>query len=130
MPCSRPPKSRATKVSRARRRQRTALPGTSRRSGQRADWSLPRRKVLRSLVARTHKIPWSANLVATLIEELYVEDEFNALLGDPQVLPLRRYPQAIALALALRHSWRPDDLACILRRLHIPSKLKSNKGQL
>ena len=125
MPRSRPPKSRATKVSRARRRQRVARPGTSRRSGQRAHWSLRRRRVLRSLVAQTRKIPWSANLVAVLVEELYVEDEFTALLGDPQVLPRRRYPQAIALALALRHSWRPDDLACILRRLRIRTKLKS-----
>ncbi len=57
-----------------------------------------------------------------LTEELYVEDEFNALLGDIEALPRRRYPQAIALALALRHSWRPGDLACILRRLGIRSK--------
>jgi len=41
--------------------------------------------------------------VTTLIEELYVEAEFNAHLGDPEILPSRRYPQAIALALALRH---------------------------
>jgi len=60
--------------------------------------------------------------VAVLIEELYVEEEINALLGDPEVLPVRRYPQAIALALVLRHSWRPADLACILRRLRIRSK--------
>ena len=60
-----------------------------------------------------------------LIEELYVEEEFRALLGDPEVLPRRRYPQAIALALALRHSWRPDDLACILGRLGFRTKLTS-----
>lgn len=60
-----------------------------------------------------------------LIEELYVEEDFNALLGDPKRLPRRRYPQAILLALALRHSWRPDDLACVLRRLGIPTKLKT-----
>ena len=64
-------------------------------------------------------------MVTALIEELYVEEEFNALLGDPEVLPLWRYPQAIALAVALRHSWRPDDLACILRRLRIRTKLTS-----
>lgn len=60
-----------------------------------------------------------------LIEELYVEDDFNALLGDPKRLPRRRYPQAILLALALRHSWRPDDLGCILRRLDIRTNIKS-----
>jgi len=124
MPRSRPSKSRATNVSRARRRQRAAHSGTSRQS-QRPDWSLGRRKVLRALAAPTHKISWSSNLVTALIEELYVEDEFHALLGDPKDLPRRRYPQAIALALALRHSWRPDDLACILRRLGFRTKLKS-----
>jgi len=122
MPRSRSPKSRATNVSRARRRQRAAHSGTSRQSGQGTDRSLRRRKVLRWLVARTHKFPWSANLVTTLIEELYVEDEFNAHLGDPEILPRRRYPQA-------SHSpwhcgtWRPDDLACILRRPRIRTKL-------
>jgi hypothetical protein len=65
------------------------------------------------------------NLVDVLIEELYVAEDFNALLGDPQCLPRRRYPQAILLALALRHSWRPDDLGCILRRLGIRTKLDS-----
>ena len=62
--------------------------------------------------------PYMTDILRKLgIEEFYVEDEFRALLGDPKVLPRRRYPQAIALALALRHSWRPDDLACILSRL-------------
>lgn len=125
MPRSRPPKSRATKVSRGTRARRAARSGTSQSTAQRAIWSLRRRRVLRSLVARTQKIPWSANLVDVLIEELYVEDEFRALLGDPEVLPRRRYPQAIALALALRHSWRPDDLACILGRLGFRTKLTS-----
>ena len=30
-----------------------------------------------------------------------------------------QYPQAIAVALILRHSWRPDDLACMLKRLKL-----------
>ena len=124
MPRARPPKSRATKL-RGTRARPAAHSGTSQSTAQRALWSLRRRRVLRSLVARTQKIPWSANLVDVLIEELYVEDEFRALLGDPEVLPRRRYPQAIALALALRHSWRPDDLACILGRLGFRTKLTS-----
>ena len=32
-------------------------------------------------------------------------------------LQVRQYPQAVAVALILRHSWRADDLACILERL-------------
>ncbi|MGE3845093.1 MAG: hypothetical protein AB7I50_26315 [Vicinamibacterales bacterium] len=66
---------------------------------------------------------WSADLIDVLLEELYVGDEFTALVGDPKRLARRRYPQMIAFALALRHSWRPDDLACILRRLGIRTTL-------
>jgi hypothetical protein len=29
------------------------------------------------------------------------------------------YPQAVAVALILRHSWHPDDLALILKRLKL-----------
>ena len=125
MPRSGPPKSRATKESRGTRARRAAHPRTSQSTAQRANWSLRRRKVLRSLVGRTQKTPWSANLVDVLIEELYVAEDFNALLGDPKCLPRRRYPQAVLLALALRHSWRPDALGCILRRLGIRTKLES-----
>ena len=121
-----PPKSRVKTSTRARGQQRAAPSRTSRRRRARSVRGPRRRQqLLRSLVAQTDKLPWSSSLVTALIEELYVEEEFNALLGDPEVLPLRRYPQAIALALALRHSWRPDDLACILRRLRIRKKVTS-----
>jgi hypothetical protein len=47
---------------------------------------------------------------------MYVDVE--ELLGDElRKLPERRYPQAIGVALILRHSWHADDLACILERL-------------
>lgn len=63
-------------------------------------------------------LPWSSNLLELLIEELYIDDSLEELLGERlQDLPRRRYPQAIALALALRHSWRADDLASILEQL-------------
>jgi hypothetical protein len=53
-----------------------------------------------------------------LIEELYIDESIEALLGEhPHALPTRRYPEAIAVALILRHSWRADDLACIVERL-------------
>ena len=45
-----------------------------------------------------------------LLEELYVDDSIADLLGEFSSIPARRYPQLIAVALALRHSWRPDDL--------------------
>ena len=53
-----------------------------------------------------------------LLEELYVDDGLEKLLGKaPSALQVRQYPQAVAVALILRHSWRADDLACILERL-------------
>ena len=125
MPRSRPTKTRATKVSRRSRQRPAADSNTSPSTGQRAAWAPRRRKALRSLLARTQEIPWSANLLTVLIEELYVEEDFNVLLGDPTRLPRRRYPQAVLMALALRHSWRPDDLACTLRRLGITTKVNS-----
>jgi len=54
----------------------------------------------------------------TLLEELYVDDGLEGLLGkSPSELQIRQYPGAVAAALILRHSWRADDLACILERL-------------
>lgn len=55
-----------------------------------------------------------------LLEELYVDDGLEGLLGKPpNELQVRQYPQAIAAALILRHSWRADDLAFILERLGV-----------
>jgi hypothetical protein len=56
-------------------------------------------------------------LLDALIDELHVVEEFTALLGPPQQIPLRHYPQAIAVAMALRHSWRPDLLRRFARRI-------------
>ena len=56
-----------------------------------------------------------------LLEELYADDGLEELLGTPpDKLRVRQYPQAVAVALILRHSWRADDLACILERLGLP----------
>jgi hypothetical protein len=71
------------------------------------------------IVARTAGIPWSASLLRLLLEELYVEDELIRMLGPAEMLKPAAYPQALAVALALRHSWRPDDLQRLVRRLHL-----------
>jgi hypothetical protein len=66
----------------------------------------------------------SARLLELLIEEMYVDDGIEELLGDClHDLPKRRYPQAIARALLLRHSWRADDLACLIERLGLTGSL-------
>jgi hypothetical protein len=63
---------------------------------------------------------WTRPLVEAVLEELYIDDHFEELLGK-QIGGLRpgQYAQAIAVALILRHSWHPDDLACMLKRLKV-----------
>ena len=78
-----------------------------------------RKRLLRQLSVRTIRRKWSAALVRAILDELYVEDEVVALLGLIDELPPRRYPQVLAVALAVRHSWRPDDLQDLAKRLHL-----------
>ena len=55
-------------------------------------------------------------MLELLFEELFLDGSLEGVLGGrPQELQKRRYPQAIAVALVLPHSWLPEDLACILR---------------
>ena len=55
-----------------------------------------------------------------LIEELYIDESIDDLLGEHlSDLPISRYPEAIAVALILRHSWRADDLACAVEVLEM-----------
>ena len=80
-----------------------------------------RPQILRSTVVATESLPWSPALLELLFEELYVDGSLEEVLGSrPRELQKRRYPQAIAVALVLRHSWLPQDLACILERLGLP----------
>lgn len=54
------------------------------------------------------------------MEELHIGDSVAEFLGVPvRALNKRRYAQAIAIALILRHSWRADDLARTLKRLRL-----------
>ena len=47
-----------------------------------------------------------------------MDGDIEKLVGTARrKLPFQKYPQAIAMALILRHSWRADDLAAILERL-------------
>ena len=100
-----------------------AKPGATRtaRSTQAADkrWRRDDRpEALRAAVHSTKGLLWSPSVLELLIEELYIDESIEALLGEhPRALPTRRYPEAIAIALILRHSWRADDLACIVERL-------------
>ena len=78
-----------------------------------------RPRALQLIAEKTAKLPWSRGLIATLLEELNIDGAFTELVGRPQGLPTKRYPQAIAVALALRHSWRREDLVKFARRFGV-----------
>src|SRR5205814_1054581 len=84
------------------------------------NWRLTLRPCfLRLFAKRATAVRWSPALLSLVVDELQLDDRFSELVGDVRHLPVRQYPQAIAVAIALRHSWRPDDLAHIARRLGI-----------
>jgi hypothetical protein len=74
---------------------------------------------MRLFAARAAKLRWSRALVKALVEELYPDDLFTELVGDLDRVPSRRWPHVIAIAVALRHSWRLDGLTRISKRLRI-----------
>ena len=77
-----------------------------------------RPRLVRDLVSATESLRWSPTLVAVLLEELYADYDIEKLLASaPRQLQDHQFPQAVALAVILRHSWRADDLASILERL-------------
>jgi hypothetical protein len=76
-----------------------------------------RMPALTHFARRTASLKWTRALFVLLLEELFIGDEFDAIIGDPETIAPARYPQAVALAIALRHSWRPDDLEEVGNRL-------------
>lgn len=76
-----------------------------------------RSEALADFAHETRGLKWSRRLFVLLLEELYIGDEFDEIIGPPDTIPPARYPQAVALAIALRHSWRSDDLANVAQTL-------------
>ena len=83
-----------------------------------------RPRLLRLFAERTATLGWSRTLLNLLLDELHTEDLFTDLVGSSRHLPLSRYPQAIAVAIALRHSWQPDQLTRLAKRLGIALSAK------
>ena len=81
-----------------------------------------RPRAMRLFAARTARITWSRALVKLVVGELYPDDLFTQLIGHLDRVPRRRWPQVVAVAVALRHSWRRDSLARIARRLSSGSR--------
>lgn len=77
-----------------------------------------RSPLLQQAAVAAKSLSWSPALFEMLVEELHAEELLENLLHRPvREIEPRRYPQAIAVALMLRHSWRDDDLADVLERL-------------
>lgn len=85
------------------------------------DWrTTVRPAILRKAIRATIGFDWSPALFATLLEELGEHDRLESLLGpSAKDLKVVAYPQAIALALILRHSWQPHRLRRILESLEL-----------
>jgi len=111
------PSARSRHVQRPAKHSRGAV---SRRNTAKRWRRDTRPQLVRAAVSATKALRWSRPLVEAVLEELYVDDHFEELLGRaPGDLRPGQYAQAVAVALILRHSWHPDDLACMLKRLRL-----------
>src|SRR5438093_1339758 len=79
-----------------------------------------RPRAMRLFATRTAKLTWSRALLKLVIAELFPDDLFTELVGNLDRVPRRRWPHVIAIAVALRHSWRRDGLTRIAKRLRVP----------
>ena len=73
--------------------------------------------VLRELADGAHGLTLSRRLLNALLEELHLSDDFDVLVGPVARLPASQYPRLLAIALLLRHSWCPQDLARTAARI-------------
>lgn len=78
-----------------------------------------RPRALRHFAARTKTLPWSRALLKLVVEELFPDDSFAELVGNLDRVPRRQWPRVLAIAVALRHSWRRDGLNRIARSLRV-----------
>lgn len=78
-----------------------------------------RPRAMRSFAARTKKLTWSRALLKLVVAELFPDDLFTELVGNLDRVPRRQWPRVIAIAVALRHSWRRDGLTRIAKRLRV-----------
>ena len=96
----------------SQRRPRNGRMQSAARHRDLADWRrLTRPFILDDFVDRTRHLPWSRELIDLLLDELHVSDEFDDLIDRIPTPTQVNYPQLVALALVLRHSWFPEDLA-------------------
>ncbi len=127
------PRSEATdegaednKAEEARRKQEEAW---ERQRAETERWRTELRPLAVRLIAdRTAKQPWSRMLLRLLLEDIRIDDLFLEVVGKPEALPVSKYPQAVAVALALRHSWQREDLITFSKRLGVKVTSKDLTG--
>ncbi len=78
-----------------------------------------RPRAVRLVAERTAKLAWSSMLLRLLLEDIRPDDVFVELLGKPERISAKRYPQALAVALALRHSWQREEFLTFSKRLGV-----------
>ncbi|MGE0703783.1 MAG: hypothetical protein AB7F99_15435 [Vicinamibacterales bacterium] len=78
-----------------------------------------RPRAIRVFATRATTLNWTRALLKLVVDELYPDDLFAELVGDLDRVPPRYWPRVLAIAVALRHSWRRDGLASVARRLHV-----------
>ncbi len=78
-----------------------------------------RPRAMRLFASRAAKLTWSRALVKLIVEELFLDDLFAELVGPLDRVPPRQWPHVLAIAIALRHSWRRDGLAHVARCLRV-----------
>ena len=78
-----------------------------------------RPRELRLFSSRARTLTWSRALVKLIVEELFLDDLFTELVGPLDRVPPRQWPHVLAVAVALRHSWRRDGLAGVAKRLRV-----------
>ena len=116
---SHPRGSEGTARARARL-QRQRASHRSKANGQTVwEWRIADRvRLLQRFAQEAAVFKWTPGLLSLLLEELHAEDIVRDLIGtNLATLPSRHYPQVVAVMLAFRHSWRPDDYRTTLRRL-------------
>jgi hypothetical protein len=84
--------------------------------------------VLRKLAEAASGLTLNRRLLDLLLEELHISDDFDVLVGRVAHLPASQYPRLLAIALLLRHSWRPDDLARTAKRLGLPNAVSRSEA--
>jgi hypothetical protein len=86
--------------------------------------------VLRAIADQTTGLTLSRRLLKALLDELHISDDFDTLIGPTHRLPATHYPQLVAIALLLRHSWCPDDLSRTAKRLGLSLSVTTPRADL